>query len=119
MHDKSFWRLAIERLVSNLLSVKVWLFLIPTAASIFFMYWSMDQIVDNTIYLQQQMGDSPLQILELSKHSLNMTKDLFTSWLKFIGSLTVSIVGVREVWKVAKIKEDRKKEKMRQDEDSE
>ena len=111
-NSKNFGILAFERLISNLLSVKVWLFLIPTAAAAFFMWWCID-LIEHTVILSQKMtADNPQVIMELSKEGMSTMKDLFTAWLKFTGSLVVTIGGIREVWKVSKIKEETRRKKI-------
>lgn len=105
--EKSFGRLAFERFVSNFLSVKVWLFIIPITLSAGFLWWAVDIISDTTILVQSSL-DSSANIVEVTKSGMEAIKSVFSSWMKFTGSLVVTIVGVREVWKVAKIKEKTK-----------
>ena len=57
-------------------------------------------------------ADNPQVIMELSKEGMSTMKDLFTAWLKFTGSLVVTIGGIREVWKVSKIKEETRRKKI-------
>lgn len=109
--EKSFGKLAFERLISNLLSVKVWFFIIPMALSIGFLWWAIDITADTTILVQQSLDNSGAMV-EVSKTGMETIKSLFSSWLKFTGSLVVTISGIREIWKVAKIREDTKKKKI-------
>lgn len=110
-NNKSFGRLAFERLISNLLSVKVWLFLIPLALSCGFLYWAIDLIIDTTVIVQQSV-ESSKDMVQITEIALTTMKDVFTSWLKFTGSLVVSVIGVREIWKINKIREDTKRNGM-------
>lgn len=105
--QKGFGRLAFERFVSNLLSVKVWLFFIPLALSVGFLYWAIDLVLETTTLVQQTLSDQS-EIVELTRSGMNNIRDMFSSWLKFTGSMIATVIGVREIWKVAKIKEETK-----------
>lgn len=112
---KSFGRLAFERLISNLLSVKVWLFIIPIAISLGFLWWLISLISDTHILVLNSISDSS-NVIEISRTAMVTLKEMFASWLKFTGSLVVSIIGVREIWKVNKIKEETKMEEIKKQE---
>lgn len=109
-NKKTFGKLALEKLVSNLLSVKVWLFLIPLTLSIVFLWWSIGLIEETAILSQNILKDNPEQITQISIEAISQIKNAFSNWMKFTGSLVVSIIGVREVFKVAKIKNNSDKE---------
>ena len=106
--EKSFGRLAYERLISNLLSVKVWLFFIPITLSIFYLHWTIDLVMNTFDIVLNNLNDQN-QMTKIATEGMISIRDLFTSWLKFTGSLVVSIIGVREIWKINKIKEDTKR----------
>lgn len=93
-----------------MLSVKVWLFLIPITLSIIFLYWVVNLTIETTLFIENSLNDSN-NIVEISKTGLLTIKEMFTNWLKFTGSLVVSIISVREIWKINKIKEDTKRNK--------
>lgn len=103
--NKSFNRLAFERLISNLLSVKVWLFFVPLALSVGFLYWAMDLVTETTLIIHHSLSDQSA-MADVAKNGLNNISYIFSSWLKFTGSMIATVIGVREVWKVAKIKEE-------------
>jgi len=110
MNKKTFGRMAFEKLVANLLSVKVWLFLIPITLSVGFLWWSIGSIEETTIQTYKLLGNNPEQITQVSIEAISQIKDTFSNWMKFTGSLVVSIIGVREIFKVAKIKNNNDKE---------
>lgn len=109
--EKGFFRLAFERLITNLLSVKVWLFLIPVGIATFFLWWGIDTNIDTTLYVVKSMSDTS-GIVEVASTGLNNIKDMFSAWLKFTGSLVGVIAGVREIWKVSKIREETRRQRL-------
>jgi hypothetical protein len=111
--EKSFGRLAYERLISNLLSVKVWLFLIPITLSVFYLHWTIDLIMNTFDIVLNNLNDQN-QMTKIATEGMISIRDLFSSWLKFTGSLVVSVIGVREIWKINKIKEETKRNNINQ-----
>lgn len=105
---KTFGRLAFERLISNLLSVKVWLFLIPLILSCGFLYWVVGLITETHLAIIQSFVESS-EVSGLAVEGMKSITEIFTSWLKFTGSLVVSVIGVREIWKINKIREETKR----------
>jgi hypothetical protein len=91
-----------HKFLENILSVKVWLFLLPFIIASSVLIWAF-------ILIFGTIGE----ILELKLSNIdynnivnlfNISKDYFTNYLTFNVSLVGSIIAVREIFKVKKIK---------------
>lgn len=110
---KIYWKRFGVKLLENLASVKVWLFLLPFIISTIFLWYTLfNGIFFADIVLGEALDVSTYQIVvELFK---NVTKT-FIAWCTFNVSLVSAIIAVREVFKVQKLKalkEEHDKEKI-------
>lgn len=115
--QNSYWSAAGRKIIQNLISVKVWFFLLPFIFSTIYMaiilYNNLDIIY---LVLSDRLDVDTLQQINLMFNTLTNT---FISWCTFNTALIGTIIVVREVFKTAKIRvlkevDDREKEEKKE-----
>ena len=101
---KEMFRLFSKKVLQNLASVKVWFFLLPFLASTgIFIYICMSQFGFMEIAISL-MAVKP-ELIAALLGQIKVLTDTFIAWCTFNITLTGSIIAVREVYKVRKLKE--------------
>lgn len=100
--QNSYWSAAWRKIIQNLVSVKVWFFLLPFIFSTIYMaiilYNNLDIIY---LILSDRLDVNTLNQINLMFNTLTNT---FISWCTFNTALIGTIIVVREVFKTAKIR---------------
>lgn len=104
MSVKEIFKLFIERLFENLTSVKVWFFIIPFIGSSFMLWYiCSSQFGFITTALATVSSNPELAVNILSQ--IKVITDTFLAWCTFNATLIGSIIVVREIFKVRKLRE--------------
>ena len=100
---KEYYRAFGRKVLENLASVKVWFFVLPFVVSTLIMIWLVGgefSLIKSSLLLITDNKDLLKDILEQTK----TIQDTFISWCTFNVSLVGTIIVVREVFKVSKLK---------------
>jgi len=101
---KETFRLFCKKVLENLASVKVWFFLLPFLASTgIFVYICSAQFGFMTTAIKIIAANPELTTAIMGQ--IKIITDTFLAWCTFNITLTGSIMAVREVYKVRKLKE--------------
>lgn len=100
---KDLWLAFFRKILENLTSVKVWFFILPFVVSTAFLGW--------IIYQEFRILKTVLTMIIANKELLaallaqvKVVSDTFIAWCTFNVSLVGTIIVVREVFKVSKMK---------------
>lgn len=95
-----FWKKCLD----NLASVKVWIFMLPFIMSTIFMGWIISENVEFIQLTMAVLGKDHPSEYKAIIDSFAMCVNSFTSWCTFTVALGSMVIGVREVFKVQKLK---------------
>lgn len=101
--SKQYIRLFWKKVLENLASVKVWFFILPFLASTGVMIWIVGShlmFIKDALSLMVDNKELLAQLIDRMK----IIADMFIAWCTFNVSLVGTIVVVREVFKVSKLK---------------
>ena len=101
--ENGIWQGFWKKILENLASVKFWLFILPFLISTGFLGFTIFKGLAMSNTILQGSGISATQYSALIEIFKNVTKT-FTAWCTFNVSLVSTIVAVREIFKVQKIK---------------
>jgi len=100
---KDLWLAFFRKILENLTSVKVWFFIMPFIASTFFLGWVIWQEF-NILKTVLAMVITNKELLAALLSQVKVVSDTFIAWCTFNVSIVGTIIVVREVFKVSKMK---------------
>lgn len=107
-YKNGIWVAFRNKILANLASVKVWLFILPFIVSTGFLGFTIWKGIGIAEGILKTSSVSPTVYNTLIEIFKNVTTT-FTAWCTFNVSLVSSIVAVREIFKVQKLKAITKK----------
>jgi len=100
---KEYWCAFWVKCLENLASVKVWFFILPFIVSTIIMSILVGYHLDFIKHALEAIVEKPDQLTPILKEMKTIT-DMFIAWCTFTVSLAGTVVVVREVFKVSKLK---------------
>jgi hypothetical protein len=101
--SKQYIELFWKKILENFASVKVWFFILPFLASTGVMIWIVGSHLSFIQAVLMQLTENK-EILAEVIDRMKIIADMFIAWCTFNVSLVGTIVVVREVFKVSKLK---------------
>lgn len=101
---KEYWSLFFKKILENLASVKVWFFILPFIVSSLYLGWiifSHLAFIKSTLLL---VAGENKELINPILSQVETITSVFTAWCTFNVTLIGTIIVVREIFKVSKLK---------------
>lgn len=103
VETKNYFKAILYKLSENLLSVKVWFFLLPFIISCGYTYILIKFQFDYILEYSKKIIEDPTKYEFVVALFTNL-KEVFTSWLTFNVTLVGTVIVVKEVFEIPKLK---------------
>ena len=103
IETKNYFKAVLYKLSENLLSVKVWFFLLPFIISCGYTYILIKFQFDYILEYSKKIIEDPTKYEFVVALFTNL-KEVFTSWLTFNVTLVGTVIVVKEVFEIPKLK---------------
>ena len=103
VETKNYFKAVLYKLSENLLSVKVWFFLLPFIISCGYTYILIKFQFDYILEYSKKIIEDPTKYEFVVALFTNL-KEVFTSWLTFNVTLVGTVIVVKEVFEIPKLK---------------
>lgn len=101
---KEYWSLFFKKILENLASVKVWFFILPfIVSSAYLFYIIFSHLAFIKLALLTVAGDNK-ELIQPILSQMEIITAAFTAWCTFNVTLIGTIIVVREIFKVSKLK---------------